>query len=92
MRSALLPALILLSLSPLAQAQAPAAAPAPATPASNAPLAVVNGKAIPADYGELVKKQMAQGQPDSPQLDARVRDSLINLELLSDAAIKKGID
>jgi peptidyl-prolyl cis-trans isomerase C len=97
MRAALLPALILLALTPLAQAQTPApaeAAPAAATPAADAskPLAVVNGKEIPALYGELVKREMAQGQPDSPQLDARVRESLINLELLSRAALDKGLD
>ncbi|OZA27637.1 MAG: peptidylprolyl isomerase [Hydrogenophilales bacterium 17-64-11] len=92
MRVALLPALILLALSPLAQAQTPpAAAPAPAVDAGK-PLAVVNGKEIPALYGELVKREMAQGQPDTPQLDARVRESLINLELLSRAAMDKGLD
>ncbi|MFH1819849.1 MAG: peptidylprolyl isomerase [Pseudomonadota bacterium] len=94
MRLALLPALILLALTPLAQAQtaAPAAAaPAPAA-AADKPLAVVNGKEIPALYGDLVKREMAQGQPDSPQLDARVRESLINLELLSRAALDKGLD
>jgi len=99
MRLALLPALILLALSPLTQAQTPVpatATPAPATttPAADPakPLAVVNGKEIPALYGELVKREMAQGQPDSPQLDARVRESLINLELLSRAALDKGLD
>lgn len=97
MRAALLPALILLALTPLAQAQTPApaeATPAAATPAADAskPLAVVNGRQIPALYGELVKREMAQGQPDSPQLDARVRESLINLELLSRAALDKGLD
>jgi peptidyl-prolyl cis-trans isomerase C len=97
MRAALLPALILLALTPLAQAQTPApaeATPAAAPPAADAskPLAVVNGKEIPALYGELVKREMAQGQPDSPQLDARVRESLINLELLSRAALDKGLD
>ena len=90
MRTALLPALILLALSPLAQAQTPAAA-SPAAEAGK-PLAVVNGKEIPALYGELVKREMAQGQPDSPQLDARVRESLINLELLSRSALDKGLD
>src|SRR5512139_238025 len=92
MRAALLPALILLALTPLAQAQTPA--PAAATPAAETtkPLAVVNGKEIPALYGELVKREMAQGQADSPQLDARVRESLINLELLSRAALDKGLD
>lgn len=89
MRLALLPALILLALSPLAQAQTPA--PAAAADA-NKPLVTVNGKAIPALYGELVKREMAQGQPDSPQIDMRVRESLINLELLSRAAIDKGLD
>src|SRR5574340_498966 len=97
MRVALLPTLILLTLAPLAQAQTPApaeAAPAAATPAAetNKPLAVVNGKEIPALYGELVKREMAQGQSDSPQLDARVRESLVNLELLSRAALDKGLD
>ena len=92
MRVALLPALILLALTPLAQAQTPApAAPTPAT-APGKPLAVVDGKQIPALYGDLVKREMAQGQPDSPQLDARVRESLINLELLSRAALDKGLD
>lgn len=98
MRPALLPTLILLALAPLAHAQTPEAAPAapaavssaPADP--NKPLAVVNGREIPALYGELVKREMAQGQPDSPQLDARVRESLVNLELLSRAAIDKGLD
>jgi peptidyl-prolyl cis-trans isomerase C len=97
MRLAPLPTLILLALAPLAQAQTPAPAttsPAATTPAVNAnkPLAVVNGKEIPALHGELIKREMAQGQPDSPQLDTRVRDSLINLELLSRAALDKGLD
>ena len=88
MRAAILPALIMLALSPLAQAQAPT----PATTDATKPVAVVNGKEIPAVYGELIKREMAQGQPDSPQLDARVRESLINLELLSRAALDKGLD
>lgn len=96
MRVARLTALILLTLSPLAQAQAPAATPATtaaAVPAvdPNKPLAVVNGKAIPALYADVVKAGVAQGQPASPQVDAKVRDSLINLELLSSAAVAKGL-
>ena len=86
MRIALIPALMLLALAPLAQAQTPAAAD------TNKPLATVNGKAIPALYGELIRREMGQGQPDSPQLDQRVRESLINLELLSRAALDKGLD
>jgi peptidyl-prolyl cis-trans isomerase C len=92
MRIALLPGLIMLALSPLALAQAPTVAQAPTAAAANKPLAVVNGRDIPALYGEVVKAQMAQGQPDSPQLDARVRESLINLELLSRAAMDKGLE
>lgn len=95
MRIALLPALILLAFSPLAHSQTPApAATTPAVPAADPtkPLATVNGKEIPALYGELVKREMAQGQPDSAELDARVRESLINLELLSRAATDKGLE
>lgn len=92
MRVALLPTLILLALTPLAQAQTPTAAPAAAAADASKPLAIVNGKEIPALYGDLVKREMAQGQPDSPQLDTRVRESLINLELLSRAAMDKGLE
>lgn len=92
MRPAPLPALILLALAPLAQAQTPPPAAAPATAETSKPLAVINGREIPALYGELVKREMAQGQPEGPQLDARVRESLINLELLSRAALDKGLD
>jgi peptidyl-prolyl cis-trans isomerase C len=89
MRIAPLTTLVLLALAPLAQAQTPA--PAAAAEVAK-PLAVVDGREIPALYGELVKREMAQGQPDSEQLDARVRDSLISLELLSRAALDKGLD
>ncbi len=94
MRVARLTALVLLTLSPLAQAQAPAATTAAAAAAAdpNKPLAVVNGKAIPALYADVVKAGVAQGQPPSPQVDAKVRDSLINLELLSSAAEAKGLN
>jgi peptidyl-prolyl cis-trans isomerase C len=102
-KSLLIPTLILLAFAPLAHAQTfgadeatPAAAPVEAVPATETakPLAVVNGREIPALYGELVKREMGQGQgqTDSPELDARVRESLINLELLSRAAVDKGLD
>ncbi len=93
MRFAPLPLLLLLSLPSLALAQTPAGASSVnATTEVAKPLAVVNGREIPALYGDLVRREMSQGQAASPQLDARVRDSLINLELLSRAAIDKGID
>lgn len=87
MRLAPLPALLFMALAPLAHAQSSA----PAAEAAK-PLATVNGREIPALYGELVKREMAQGQPANGQLDTRVRESLINLELLSRAAVDKGLD
>lgn len=66
---------------------------APLAHAEDKPVAVVDGKPIPALYGELVKQEMTtQGQPDSPELDARVRESLINLQILSSAAVSQGLD
>ena len=57
------------------------------------PIAVVNGKEIPSIYGDIMKREMiAQGQPDNAQLQTRIRESLINMEILSRAAIEKGLD
>ncbi len=85
MYKTLLTSLILLSCAPMVYA-------ADAKPATT-PVAVVNGKEIPAAYGELMKREMiAQGQPDNAQLQTRVRESLITMELLSRAAIEKGLD
>lgn len=96
MRMTLITTLILLAATPLAHAEDAKPAPAPAASAKlapNKPVAVVNGKEIPAAYGELMKREMmAQGQPDDAQLDTRVRESLINMEVLSRAAIDKGLD
>ena len=94
MRMTLITTLILLAAAPLAYAEdaKPAAAPV-AKVDPNKPVAVVNGKEIPAAYAELMKREMmAQGQPDDGQLDTRVRESLINMEVLSRAAIDKGLD
>lgn len=91
MRLAPLSALILLAFAPFAQAQSPAPTAPMSTADAAKPLAVVNGKAIPALYGEVFKK-LTPGQPDSPQFDAQVRESLINMELLSRAAVDKGLD
>lgn len=80
-------ALILLSAAVLAQAADEA------KPAADKPVAVVNGREIPAIYAQLIKHDMlTQGQTDDARLDAKVRDSLISLELASRAAIEKGLD
>ena len=58
-----------------------------------AAIAVVNGKAIPTARGDaLIAGQIAQGQPDTPELRAAVREELIRREVLVQAAQKQGID
>ena len=55
-------------------------------------LAVVNGKAVPSSRADAMIKQMAsQGQQDSPQLRAMVKEELINREILIQEADKKGL-
>jgi peptidyl-prolyl cis-trans isomerase C len=55
--------------------------------------ALVNGISIPqARIDMRVKNIEAQGQPDSPELRKSVRDDLINLELMSQEALKLGLD
>lgn len=56
-------------------------------------LAVVNGKSIPSSRAEAMLKQMAeQGQADSPQLRAMVKEELISREIAMQEAGKQGID
>ena len=53
----------------------------------------VNGREISASrIDAVVKSQLAQGQPDSPELRARVRDELINREIVAQEAQKRGLD
>jgi peptidyl-prolyl cis-trans isomerase C len=63
-----------------------------AIPAMAQNLAVVNGKAIPASKAELIVKQAkAQGQADTPQLRAQIKDRLIGMEVLLQEAEKTGV-
>ncbi|MDO8652976.1 MAG: peptidylprolyl isomerase [Undibacterium sp.] len=65
---------------------------ATAIPAMAQNLAVVNGKAIPSSKVELVVKQAkAQGQQDTPQLRAQIKDRLIGMEVLLQEAEKTGV-
>lgn len=85
-----------LSLNALAADPAPAAAPA-ATPASapdsNKPLAVVNGTALPPIYGNFIRQsRSARGASPEAMSDESVRDALINVELLAQEALRKGLD
>lgn len=64
-----------------------------AKPAANGPVATVNGVAIPQSRMELiVKERESQGQADSPEMRKNIREHLINREILSQEATKKGID
>ncbi len=70
-------------------------AKAPAAKAAGKPnvVATVNGVAIPTSRAEaLLQSQLAQGQQDSEQLRAAVRNDLITREILSQASKKKGFD
>lgn len=61
--------------------------------AEDKPAAVVNGISIPQARIDLrVKAAAAQGQPDSPDLRKAIRDDMINLEVISQEAKKKGMD
>ncbi|GAC1409066.1 MAG: peptidylprolyl isomerase [Burkholderiaceae bacterium] len=61
-------------------------------PVSAQNLAVVNGKAVPSSRADAMVKQMAtQGQQDSPQLRAMVKEELINREILIQEADKQGL-
>lgn len=67
----------------------------PVTKAAARPgaVAIVNGVAIPLARAEaLLQAQLAQGQQDTEQLRAAVRNDLINREILSQASRKKGFD
>ena len=53
----------------------------------------VNGKTTPKSRIEtLVSGQMAQGQPDTPELRKAVKEELVRREVLVQAATAKGID
>ncbi len=63
----------------------------PATPKVY-PGAVVNGVTISEEVvNERVNEAEAQGQRDSPALRAAIRDELISIELIVQAAVKKGM-
>lgn len=53
----------------------------------------VNGKEIPQSRIEaVVKARVAQGQSDTPQLRNTIKDVMINNEIISQEALKKGLD
>lgn len=65
---------------------------AAALPAFAQNIAVVNGKAIPSSRVDIMAKQMAaQGQKDTPELRAMIKEELINREIMMQEADKKGV-
>lgn len=67
-------------------------AQAPAAPAANKPI-VVNGVTIGSDKIEfLIREMTANGQPDSPELRDNVRKQLVTSLILSQEAVKNGVD
>ncbi len=62
-------------------------------PAKEGKAAVVNGVVIPQSrVDQLVKERIAQGQPDTPQLRESVKESLITQEVVTQEAVRQGID
>jgi len=90
-------ALATFALPALALAQAaklPTKEPAKsaAAAAREAPLATVNGVAIPRQRADfLVRQQTARGAPDSEQLRLQVREVLINNEIIMQEAGRTGL-
>ncbi|MDD5249004.1 MAG: peptidylprolyl isomerase [Rhodocyclaceae bacterium] len=77
----------------LALAAAPALAKKEKSADAEDTIAVVNGKAIPSVRANaIVAAQIAQGQPDSPQLRNAVREELVRREVLAQEAQKKGFE
>jgi peptidyl-prolyl cis-trans isomerase C len=55
-------------------------------------LAVVNGKAIPSSrVDSMIQQMVQQGQQDTPEMRAMVKDELINREVLAQEADKQGV-
>jgi peptidyl-prolyl cis-trans isomerase C len=71
-----------------------AAAPAATTPAAaGTGRVVVNGVTIPQSRFEAMNKELtSQGQPDTAERKAAVKEELINREVLAQAAQKRGLD
>ncbi len=62
--------------------------------ADDKPAALVNGVSVPQARVDLRAKVAAQQtqQPDSPDLRSKIREELITLEVISQAAVKAGLD
>jgi peptidyl-prolyl cis-trans isomerase C len=64
-----------------------------AAASSGAGKVVVNGVTIPQARIDAMSKELsAQGQPDTPERSAAIKDELVSREILAQAAQKRGLD
>ena len=69
------------------------AAPRKAAAASSSAKVVVNGVTIPQSRIDAMNKELTtQGQPETAERQAAVREELVNREILAQAAQKRGLD
>ena len=74
----------------LALPAAVSAAEASGQAGNGKPIATVNGVAIPALYADMLRQdRQAQGQPMNEEA---IRETLVNMEVLAQASVKKGLD
>lgn len=97
----LLPLLITCCALPVQAADTPAAAPVavpapattPAPPAATKPLAMVNGEAVPAMFGNFIRQnRIKRNMPPEALTDAAIKDGAVTAKLLAQDAVKKGLD
>jgi peptidyl-prolyl cis-trans isomerase C len=68
-------------------------ATAAAAPASAPSKVVVNGVTIPQSrFDAMTRELTAQGQPETPERSAAIKEELINREVLAQAAVRRGLD
>jgi peptidyl-prolyl cis-trans isomerase C len=76
-----------------AQDKAAPKAGAPKAAAKGGDRVVVNGVTIPQSRIDAMNKELtSQGQPDTPERHAAVKEELVNREILAQAAQKRGLD
>lgn len=56
-------------------------------------LAIVNGKAVPKARAEVLAEQLAKsGRPVTPELEAQIKEEVINREIFMQEAMRRGLD
>ena len=70
----------------------PAAKKSAAKPAAGAVIATVNGIAVPQARAEyMLQQQQSRGAPDNDETRVRIREELVNREIIAQEAAKSGI-